>query len=237
MQLNPTDVQHLLSILNAAKLANIDALLITDGKVRGVNEDRSAALLTNDNAPVVGDLKLGLSRLKVLQDRINLFAGEGLKIELKANSKKDVTQIELSKKGGKATFRATASSIFTGKVPDSINFTPAREVVITKDELDQINKARKTIDGKFLVINFKPKNVVAIELTDSNQETVTIELENPANVLGDLDSQVFYYSADLFLKLVKELGDPATLVIDEIGSFKVDVEGQEIFVIANVDQA
>jgi hypothetical protein len=205
MKLTNDDVANLHKILTVCDLVNIGSIVIENGKVSGINEDRSAMILSNNNIPVLeDDIKLGLTRLKLLKSRLDIFNNDtNLNISLDTKANNETSQLNIKGKSSSVKFRATSPTQI--KYPKGINDTPLKELTISRAEAMLILNAGKSMDAANIAINIKKDNSVIVEFSDLNQDTFTIALEEPATSVSDEDgdSQVNYYIFKMFSSLVK----------------------------------
>jgi hypothetical protein len=237
MKFTNTDINSLNNILAICALVDIDALVIEDGQLSSVNSDRTCALLTTTNIPVLPETnKLCISKLKVLRDRLDIFKTDPkLAIEAKEKANGEIASLEISGSNAKVQFKASPRN--TVKAPKAINDTAVKEVTITKEEAQTVLTAVKAMGSKKLTFVISEKGEVTIELSDSINDKFDIVLENAAVNLGDKDSFTSYYFADVFssvLKAAANEGKPVTIIVNEASAI-IEVGGYPLTLLCPMD--
>lgn len=203
MKFTPQDITNLNNVLSICSLVGIDAFVIEDGRLSSVNLDRTCAFLTGDNIPVLPEnVKLSLSKLKILKDRLDIFKGEqALTIETTEKNNGEVSRLNIS--GAKAKIQHSAAVRSTVKAPKSINDTPVKTVTITKDEATTILNAIKGMGAKKVAFIMKKGKPIKVELNDSNNDKFDVELESIATSIGTDRDLTSYYFSDVFSAILK----------------------------------
>lgn len=239
MKLNQESIDNLQAILITCGLANIDQILIADGFVRGVNEARTCAIISDNAVPNIPDQKLGLSRLSALRSRLDLFAGKEFSVEVKDNGRGDVSQLEMVAGKNKVQFRCTASSLF--KTPSAINDTPTHIVTFTKEDIALIMNGIKVMGAKTFCLVIKQNAegcFVRVEAQDTNHDVFNTELKNEAVPIEEdgEGSYAHYYATDVFSSLIKAAGDEPSVTIGEAGTMVVLVNGHALTILPQVGE-
>lgn len=237
MKFTNTDINNLNNLLSICSLVDIDALVIEDGRLSSVNADRTCAFLTDANIPVLpADVKLCISKLKVLRDRLDIFKTDPkLAIETKEKPNGEISSLEISGSNAKVQFRTSPRN--TVKVPKAINDIPVKEVIITKEEAQTILTATKAMGSKKLTFNVGKKDEVTVELSDSNNDKFSIQLENAAVSLGDKANFTSYYFVDVFSSVLKAAaaeGKPVAITINEASAI-IEVNGFPLTLLSPMD--
>lgn len=236
MKFTATDISNLTKILSVCDLVNISDIVFDNGKVSGINEDKSCLILCDKELPNLDEgLKLGLTRLKLLKSRMDLFATDPkFTIETKEKSSGEISQLDLKGSNANVSFRATP--INTIKYPKSINDEDIKQVIINKSEAQLILNAGKAMDANNVTINIDKKNNVVIEFTDKVQDTFNLSLSEKAETLSDVDgSCTNYYQFKMFAPLLKAgFGDTGEVVRITIcgSSAKIIVNDHEMRLMA-----
>lgn len=205
MKLSTTDIANLTKILSVCDLVGISAIAFDDGKVSGINDDKSCVILSSNELPKFDEgLKLGLTRLKLLKSRMDLFSNDPkFSIETKEKSSGEISQLDLKGSSANVSFRAT--SINTIKYPKAINDEELKKISINKSEASLILNAGKAMDAANITINIDKKNQVTIEFTDTVQDTFNLSLSEKAESVNESDSGscTNYYPFKVFAPLLK----------------------------------
>jgi hypothetical protein len=238
MKLNSNDIENLTSILTIADIADITEVVIEAGKVSGINESKTAVILSEHNIPDLGELKLGLSNLKTLKQRLDLFSTDTtLVVETKENAKNEITQIEMKGKNASVQFRCTSPNLI--KYPKSINDDIIKTVLIQREQAQLILNAGRTMGAANIAFSFKKKNEVNVEFTDSNQNKFSIVLTDPYTEIANSTSNVSYFVFSVFAQLLKTaLVDAAVNVVEfqiANSSAIMEVNGHPIRMLSQTD--
>jgi hypothetical protein len=192
----------LVNILTVANLAEIAEVVIGDGKVSGVNENKTAVIISSENIPEFDGMTLGISQLKTLKQNIALFMKDAaLEISTKENAKKEITQLELKGKNASVTFRATAPGLI--KNPKGINDEIKKIVYIDKTQAQMILDAGKAMSSTHIAFALKKDNEVSIEFLDSVQNKFSIKLLEPATIVDSSASDINYFIFSIFAQLLR----------------------------------
>jgi len=202
MKLSTTDITALKTILDVCELVNIDAIVIADGKVSGINTNNTCLILSDKNLPELEtDVKLGLTRLKMLKSRLALF-GSDVSIDIDVNAKNEATMLNI--KGSNASVQYRATSPAKIKYPKNVDDAPIRSVAIGKEQALMLLNAGKAMGAENVAFLFKKKNEVVVEFTDNNQEVFSTSLTNPyEEISSDASSSSSYLPLDTFTPLLK----------------------------------
>lgn len=237
MKLTTADISALKNILVIADLIGVEALVIADGKVSGINTDKTALILSDKNIPdLPEDVKLGLSRLKELKSRLDLFATDpNLSIDLKENTKKEISQIEIKGTGSSVQFRATSVNVI--KYPKNVVDPAVRTVFIQRNQAKMILDAGKVMGADNIGFTFKTKEQVLVEFTDSTQDTFSLTLLDPSVKIDESDSNVVYFVFNVFAPLLRSaIIDNEIIELQICGSSAlINVSGHDIRMMAQVN--
>jgi hypothetical protein len=235
MKLSAQDTQFLQSILATCAALDIDSIIIDEGKVRGINAPKSAALISAFNIPSFPQ-KIGLSHLGSLKSRLDLFAGNAATvIDAKETDRGEINSLDISAGRSKVQFRCTSAILI--KAPKVINDEPAFSLFITKSENKMLLDAIRVMGAKRIVLTVRKDRAVAFELSDASNNAFKIDLETPCERLGEeTDSVVHYYEAGVFAAVLKNNGEQDTsLEVGEAGSVKISVNGHSITLLSVID--
>lgn len=236
MKLTTTDISALKNILSIADLIGVEALVIEAGKVSGINPDKTALILSDQNIPVLDEsVKLGLSRLKELRSRLDLFAIDGnLSIDLKENTKKEISQIELKGTGASVQYRCTSPNVI--KYPKNVVDDVVRTLTIQKAQAQLILNAGKVMGADNISFTFKKKDEVQVEFTDSTQDTFSLTLLDPSVKVDESDSNVVYFVFNVFAPLLRTaIIDADSIIVQICGSSAlITVAGHDVRLMAQV---
>ena len=238
MQFTQTDISNLNSILAICGTVDINAFVLSDTQLSGVNVDKTCAMIVKSKIPVLPEgVKLGLSNLNVLNQRLDIFKNDP-KLSIEVNLKNETDASSLTIKGAKASteFRATSASAI--KCPSAINDTVVKEVYVTRDEIAIILNAIRAMSAKKITVAVKKNGSVSVQLTDKANEPFEIGLETPAKNLGETDKAfTSYYFTEALSSLLKIASIENAIVPITLfeASARISANGYELTLISPMD--
>lgn len=234
MKLSSADIKNLSCILATCHVGSIDSIIIEDGRVRGMNDERSFVIVSDTNVPVL-PIKIGISRLKELKQRIDMFSGSDIQISLNSNDRGEVSAMDISAGRSKVQFRCASTSLI--KAPKSINDEHAHSIIIERDELKLILNAIKVMGTATLQITIKKSGEVFIGASDVTNDAFNIELTQKAHAVISSDSVVHYYFADSFSQAMRVNSEASEneLLIGEMGTIRTQLNGHQIVLMPKIN--
>lgn len=230
-----TDIAELKSILSACKLVGVDGLVIHEGLARGAPPSLNSAILTEARLSFSPDLRIGIGRVNELEKRLNIFAGP-VDIEGKANDKGDVTMLTISSGKTKVQFRCTSASLMT--YPKQNDDQPVALITFSKAEVQQANKAVKTLGSEDVVVQVSRAGVVRLECSDAANDRFEIELAKEVEFVEDADSIVQTYLASVLVDVLEaacKTSEEITIVLGEAGSITATANGHTLLVLPQIN--
>lgn len=241
MFLTKESVNQLKALLKAVSVVKIEKIIIEEGQARGIDETQSVVLISDTNLPDIGDLRVGLNRLQILNNRIALISEKSpddFTVEaVPAPNSTDIIAFKLNAKGSKFEFRTSRPDQI--KAPKKINDDFVWAVNVPSEEVKVLVSADNTMDSEQVAIVSKGSGEVFFEIVDgSTQDTFMSKFADEATYIGDDDdapnsSFVFYYSSKVLIPLLKSVASsaekiPLTIGVD--GMLQVE-NGGHIFTI------
>lgn len=238
MKLSTQDTANLSTILATCSLGGIESIIIEDGLVRGVNEARTFVIISDHNVPKL-PLKMGLSRLGSLKQRLDLFAGNASAvIEAKESDRGEMSSLEISAGRNKVQFRCTSTALI--KAPKSVNDSEVFRIFFDgADEQKLLLNAIRVMGGSTIQLIIKKDRTVELKISDATNDVFHTVLSTPAELLdGDQDSVVHYYHADIFHAVMKSSSDNAAtgFVVGNAGTIKTQVNGHTVVVMPKINE-
>lgn len=237
MRLSSTEqLDTLKTVLAISRHLNIDALVITAGRVGGASADRQVAIISDVNLGIKPEIKLGIGRIGELEKRLALFGAE-VAIDGKVNDNHDVVMLTLAEGRSKMQYRCTAEKLI--KYPKQNEDPPAIVVTLTKGEAVQLVKAIKTLGAETAVLKVARDCTTGFESSDATNEQFALNLETKADFVGDADATVVTYKASNFTSMVELVGrsaDKVELIIGEGGSITAVVGGFSVVMMPFVSE-
>lgn len=229
MKLTSQSIQQLKRLINISSQLGIDALIIDETQARGINDDKTAVMLVNDNLPQLGG-PAGLSRASMLLTRLQLVGDEPV-VDTKITETNEVGSFEISGPGVKTTYRAAAQNVI--KAPKDVRDPLSWQFQFNKETLAKLVAGSRAMGAKKININTRDGNKVFAELVDTNQDAFTIELAEGATwIRTDKPAPgavfVHTYAVDTVLNMLKlacEDADQFNLMVGEAGTLQVIIPG------------
>lgn len=238
MQLSQNSIKNLKNLLQTVSIVKIDRVIIEDGVIRGVDEDQTVVIISDQSVPDFGEAKVGLNRLSVLANRINMFdANEDFSIdavetESRSGDGTTISAFKLSSKGSKFEYRA--ARVETIKAPKRINDTMAWGVTVLPEVVKVVIAASNSMGSEQIALVAKQDGEVFFEIVDgATQDTFTTKIADSIETLnedGDSRSAIFvnYYATKALVPLLKAASaamSQAVMAIGEEGMLQITVNG------------
>jgi hypothetical protein len=237
MKLKADTIAALDTLIQTATMAGVDKLVITGGKIQGIDERKTVGLVTDKNVPDLDGKTLAINRIKQLLSRLNLAKAQGdVSIEATiASNGTDISALDLQAGKSKGQFRCASLEAVKG-VPKGFSDPMVWEVKFSSKLIPLIAPAEASLSTDGITIASKDGQVVTCELVDANKDQVTFELDDPASWVGAKGqagtSFCNKYPAKALLSLLREaskLQDPVTVTIGQGGLLIVNVNGFDFF--------
>lgn len=236
MKLTQSDVTNLVSILGTCSIAGIESLIIEEGKIRGVNEAKTAVIISDANIPVFSQ-KIGIARISLLRNRLGLF-NDNLVLDAKESDRGEIVSLELSSQKAKAQFRCTPTMLI--KAPKVINDQEFVRVSLTKDEMRQMLNAAKVMCSKKIGLKIKAAGEVSFSATDESNDQFVSTVEASAEFLTDTTSMYHDYPTDIISAVLRKAADDydsCVLRIGEAGTLTTRINGHDITILPIIDNS
>ncbi len=237
MKLSKQSVDHLKILLQTMAIPKIDRIVIEDGCVRGIDEDQTVVIISDQNIPDFGGFTVGLHRLSTLSSRINLLEAAGdLSVEA-VEKNKDIEKFNISAKGTKFEFKCARADMI--KAPKKVNEDFIWEVLVSPEAIKLSISATNTMDSEQIALCSKASGEVSFEVVDSvTKDTFSTVIATDAKWLADEDDRqsqsfVHYYTVKTIVPLLKAASvvGPAKLVVGQEGMLKITLNGHEFILI------
>jgi hypothetical protein len=236
MKLSQESVRNLKTLLQTVSLVKIDRLIIESGKIRGVDDDQTVVIVSDQNVPDFNGATVGLNRLSILANRIGLFdANEDFSVEaVEAPSRDneggtDISAFKLAAKGSKFEYRTARAGAI--KAPKMLNDTFVWAVTVPVDAIKIAISAANTMGSDQIALVSKSSGEVLFEIVDgSTQDSFTTKIADEAVWLPEDEDQpvqsfVNYYAVKALMPLLKAAsaqGD-VVLLVGEEGMLQITV--------------
>ena len=231
MKLSNQDTQNLENILATAAIGGIDQIIIEDGFVRGVNADKTFAIISDFNVPKFPQ-KIGIARLGTLGQRLAVFKGKEPIIDAKESERGEISSMEIVCGKNKVQFRCTSTMLI--KAPKAINDEADCVITMSKEEVKTVLDAIRVMSCKKVTLSVRKGGAVQFEIADESNDTFKIVLDAASD--KEDDSVVHYYQASVLTAILKskmEL-DVAVLDIGQMGTIKTQINGHGITMLPQI---
>ena len=243
MKLSQDSIKKLELLLQSAAYVSIDKLIIAKDSIRGIDDKKSVALITNQNVPDFGDYEVGLNRLPVLADRLGLVKNdENCSVDVVESAQRpgEVQSLTLSSPTVKVQYRCSSAEAIRG-VPKSINDTIFWLVSVDPTKVPTIVQAAGAMAADRLIVTGKQDGVY-FEFVDSNNDTFSMKISDTAEwVPTDVDQKplqfVTSYPIKSCLPLIRAASKDGAvqLLFGERGIMSIDVNGYTFMVLPTDD--
>jgi hypothetical protein len=243
MKLSQDSIKKLDALLQAAAYVNIDKLILSKNSIRGIDDKKSVALITDQNVPDFGDFEVGLNRLPVLADRLNLVKNDDkctVDVVESAQRLGEVQSLTLASTSAKVQYRCSSAEAIRG-VPKAINDTIFWLVTLDPSNVPTIQQAAGAMAADRLIVTAKQDGVY-FEFMDTNSDTFSMKISDTAEwIPPDQDAKplqfVTAYPIKSCLPLIRAAAKdgPVKLLFGERGIMSIDVNGYTFMVLPTDD--
>jgi hypothetical protein len=241
MKLSRADAVNLNNLLSTVALGGIDAIVIENGLASGLN-NKNAVFISDVDVPSFGQ-KIGLSRLNLLRQRLDLLVNNpDITIDAKESDRGEITQLEIVAGKTKVQFRCTSTALI--KAPKKLNDEAVALISVKKEQLQLILNSVKVMGAKQITLSIKKDGKVFFDTADSNNDRMTIELDDLVERVGDglvdedeLETIVHYYNTDILSTLFRTAAteDGVSFTVGGAGTINLLVHGHSMYVFSQID--
>lgn len=233
MKLTPEATTALDNLLQTANAVGIEKLIIGNGLIRGADEKKTVAVVTDKGVPDLEGKSITVNRIKQFLQRIQLAKAQGaLSLEATvAPNGVDVSLIDIVGGKSKSQFRCASLEAVKG-VPKGMSDPAVWSVKLPSKMVALIAQADASLDSTGVTLASKDGKTVSVELVDTvHKDVVSLELEDEATWIGTGtagSSFVNKYTTKALLALLREAsknGDVLELRIGQGGLLMIDVAG------------
>lgn len=237
-----TDSVHLIDkAVSLSMIAGIKKLIIEPGKIRGIDEKQTVALISTDNVPDLNGKQIGINRLEQLSARINLLKASGDMIIEATDSANgiDIALLELNVGKTKAQYRAASVEAMKG-VPKNLSDPNSFdwEFKVESKILPILTQASSAMGSDTIVIASRDGQIVSFECVDGTKDVFTTDVEEAPRWIGKgnpSNSFCHKYTTKSLFPLLKEAAktsDPVSIKLNDQGILSIIVGGFNFFVLS-----
>lgn len=238
MQVDKPTLQYLENLVSTAGMFGIDSMIIEPGRVRGLHEDGTSAILHTDNVPDLDFKSVGLNRVGLFSSRYNMAKGsDDFTVDVTPNDKDDpqfARALTMKAKGFKVDYRCAnpatirAVKAFAGDYPKyKARMHPEAVVYMIKGtSAMQVDEA--TIFGS--------QQRVGLKMIDINGDELEYIFGENVDLLQG-DEKEFSFSHRYPVKLLQTMfkgHSDSNFIITHRGLLRMPVNGLDVYVFPRV---
>lgn len=235
MKLSSEEINKLKLLLSTCSSMNVDSIVIIDGVVRGMNDDKTSVLISKEGVPNFGK-KIGLSNLSMLMARLSIFNGKSdITVDAKESDRGEISSLEAASGRSKFQFRCTSTVLLDGKIPKAVNDAATSRIFLSKEEVKTVLDAVRVMGAKKICLVKNSDRRVELSIADSNNDTFKVSVETPCEDLGEEDTQVVFYPTDVFTAALKaSAGDLIQLTLGNRGTLTAQINNHPVILLPQV---
>jgi len=219
MKLETTTIDFIKNTISAAKLIGLETIIIESDMIRGLTETRDAFILQTENIPTLEFDAMGVTRLDVLNTRLNIT--DNVNVSASLNDAGWVENLTISKDRTKTEFNCgNPNNISAVKsINDSFDYT----IEFTEDDVVMLTKAASSVASDDLVSINSDGQSVSFVLSEFNKDVFKHEFFETPNTFANK------YSLKILLSLLKQ-NTTGEFVISSKGILKINVNGFDFYI-------
>jgi|688.fasta_scaffold00062_50 hypothetical protein len=226
MVLDENTVNIILNAVHVAKLFSIESFIIEPNIIRGINEDRTAAILTECDINI-GCKSIGINRMDVLLSRLNLVSNDAI-IECHTKSE-DMDADKISITTDRLNLEYSCANTLAIKAPTSAKVNDLFEVSIEESLVNILKKGRNAMKTDVIMI-MCDNNSVQYKLQDENNDKLLYNEGFAYNLVDNSDINFVYkYPIKSILSAFTDC-DAKKFYITERGMIKINTKGIDLYI-------
>jgi len=231
MKLSAEEVQFLETVITTGKSINIDNIIIEDGTIRAIDDDRTVVIYQQNTLEMpfgsIGLNRIGvlLSRLKVVKEK------DDFSLDAIASEDEYVRSIILRCNGTKVDYRCANPD--TIHAPKQINDDLIYRIQLNQEAVSLMQEGAGAMGSD--IIAFSGGDGVQFSLTDISSDVFTHEFAADFDRLDDAAPATFNHSYPIktILALFKQ-NPNGYFEIGGKGILKININGLDTFVLPQV---
>lgn len=236
MVLNDEIIALIKTSVKTAQLVGIDSLIIEEGRIRAIDDDKTVLIYQVDNVPKLPFESIGLNRVNVFTSRLNIVeTRKNMTVEAIMNGD-SVQSLLMKGDGTKVDYRCANSR--TIRAPKNINKTGTIQfeyrIPLNPEAVMMMVKAQAAM-GTDMVTIVSNESGVSFEMVDSTNDVFSFHFTDDVEFIGDkIDpSFVYRYPIKTLLSIFKQ-DTEACFEIANNGFLKYAVNGLDIILLPKV---
>lgn len=232
MLISSEQLNEIKTALQVATIGGIESIIIEDGFLRGVNDSKSFAIISDNKIPNFPQ-KIGVTRLSTLLKRLGLFT-QDTSVNAKETDRGEISMLEFSSGRNKMQFRCTSSMLI--KAPKSINDTAKFALVLSTDEASTLVNSVRVMGSKKILLIIDANKQARFEVKDESNDMFKFDLSNPIVADTDVSSCIFSYPSDMIVSVFSKLDKEAPVIVGEMGTIKTFISSHEVTILPTVNE-
>ena len=226
MRLDDETLGYLQTVVNTALLVGIDNIIIEDGKVRAIDDNKTVVIFQDESVPEM-DWAIGLNRINVFTSRFDIIkTRDDARVEVTVDDDRGfVRSLVMKSKGIKVDYRCANPT--TIQAPRQINDEILHRIPLTGEAVMLLQKGQAAM-GADTVSVISNADGVAFELRDINNDVMSHTF-----VEGDHPNFAHRYPVKTLLAMFKSNSE-GDFEIGKKGMLKFPVNGLDVYVIPQV---
>lgn len=233
MKLSEDLINFIESVVNTGLSINIENIIIEEGAVRAIDEDRTVVLYQNTNIPELPFNSIGLSRIHLFSSRLGLIKGRaGFAIDASLENESSALHLKMESDDTKISYRCTDPE--TIQAPKQINDNIIYRVQLNAEAVNMLQRGSVAMSADTVSITGNDSGV-SFELTDVTNDTFShtftsevVQLETDSN-----SEFAHNYPIKIILALFKQNPD-GTFEIGSKGILCISIKGINVYVLPQV---
>lgn len=234
MNLTNETIKFLQTVVQTAKLVNIDNVIIEPNCVRAIDDDKTVVIYHNEDVPSLPFGSIGLNRINDFLTRLDIAKTQD-NFSITANvddTGKFSRSLLMSGKGIKIDYRCAKPDSISA--PRQINDNEMKVKVFLNSEAVILLQKGKSAMSSDVVSIISNNDEVSFEMVDVNNDVFKHTFsDNPITLSGNDNIFANRYPVDTLLALFKQ--NPETYFeIGKNGMLKINVNDLDIYVLPKV---
>lgn len=168
MKLQKKPLEIIWRVVQTAKLVNIESVIVEEGRVRGIDENRTVVIFHEDESIDLGVGSIGITRIDTLLSRLNLVMGrDDFTVDVKVDDEKNfIRSLTMKAKGTRVEYRCADPAHVVA--PRVTNDVMQAKVILPQPDAVLLQDGAKAMGNVELVTIKNVKDEVMFELEDVN---------------------------------------------------------------------
>lgn len=234
MKITPQTITYIQNVVDAAKVLDIDSIIVEPDCVRGMDSNQTVVILQKDGVPDLPFGSVGINRIGVFYARLGVVkTQENFTIDAVSDDTGEfVRSLTLKATGTKVDYRCANPT--TIKAPRQVNDTVLFKVDMTAETIVMLDKGYRSMGVEEVTIVSKADGVV-FEFTDINGDVFSHKFADTVEFVTDeTDNSLFAHRYPVKTLLAIFKGSEGSFMVGKKGILKTTLNGLDVFVLPKV---